>query len=143
MTLLGVVDNLINRVESLSNTDAPGPGSESLDERASSGNSKMDEMSSDLAELENLEYTLKGSVGAVENDVKKVIDRWNDSIVRHPFLLAFVLGKSRGEENTDWDRVRINQPFLSFTIKWPTCNNVSHGHNPYLLLPRTPLIGQR
>jgi hypothetical protein len=91
MTLLGVVDNLINRVETLSNTDAPGSESESLDERASSGNSKMDEMSSDLAELENLEYTLKASVGAVENDVKKVVDRWTESIVCPLFLLVLVL----------------------------------------------------
>jgi hypothetical protein len=56
MTLLGVVDNLIHRIESHQNTDQP---SEDSDIKVRTGNPELDEMSDDFAELENLDYTLK------------------------------------------------------------------------------------
>jgi len=77
MTLLGVVDNLINRIESHQNPETPDDSV--LEVRT--GNQELDELSDDFAELENLDYTLKEGLGGVENDIKILVDRWKDRMV--------------------------------------------------------------
>jgi len=77
MTLLGVVDNLINRIESHQSAE----NSEDSVLGVRTGNQKLDELSDDFAELENLDYTLKEGLGGVENDIKILVDRWKDRMV--------------------------------------------------------------
>jgi hypothetical protein len=77
MTLLGVVDNLIHRIESHQNAEIP----EDSVLEVRTGNQELDESSDDLAELENLEYTLKEGLGGVENDFKVLVNRWTYRMV--------------------------------------------------------------
>jgi hypothetical protein len=88
MTLLGVVDNLIHRVESHQNAELP----ETSVLEAKTGIPELDELSDDLAELENLDYTLKEGLGGVQNDFKILVDRLTDRMVRcsPPFFLLLV-----------------------------------------------------
>lgn len=83
MTLLGVVDNLIHRIESHhhDNLNEADQGIPVPVERASSGNPDLEELNDDLAKLENLDYTLKHGFSGVEGDIKILVDRWKDRMV--------------------------------------------------------------
>jgi len=88
MTLLGVVDNLIHRIESRQH----GELSENSVHDAKTGNQELDESNDDLAELENLDYALKQELGGVEKDFKVLMERLADRMVRcsPPFFLPLV-----------------------------------------------------
>jgi hypothetical protein len=86
MTLLGVVDNLIHRIESHQNADLPADDSVPLKVRT--GNQELDELSDDFAELENLDYTLEEGLSGVEGDVKILVDRWKYRMVRSLLFLS-------------------------------------------------------
>jgi hypothetical protein len=88
MTLLGVVDNLIHRIESRQHGELP---EDSILE-AKTGIQELDELSDEFAEMENLEYTLKEGLGGVENDFKVLVDRLADRMVScsPPFFLSLV-----------------------------------------------------
>jgi len=78
MTLLGVVDNLIHRIESRQHGEIPEDSVVEL----KTGIQELDESSDDLAELENLDYTLKQELGGVEQDFKVLMERLADRMVR-------------------------------------------------------------
>lgn len=80
MTLLGVVDNLIHRIEAhqhedLDIDDAP------LDIRSGSGKVELDEVSDDFAETENLEYSIKKGLELVKSDMEIFADRMKYRLV--------------------------------------------------------------
>jgi hypothetical protein len=85
MTLLGVVDNLIHRIEAHQHED-PDIDDSPLDIRSGSGNVELDEASDDFAETENLEYTIKKGLELVKGDMEIFADRMKYRLVSPPCL---------------------------------------------------------
>ena len=89
MTLLGVVDNLNHRIEGHQHLESTNEESESrpLNEADfSSGNEQVDEVSIDLAELENVDYTLRETLGGLKKDMDSMQTGWKANLVCPPLF---------------------------------------------------------
>jgi hypothetical protein len=84
MTLLGVVDNLNHRIESLDSSSSN--DQEGIEERGSgdTGNPEVDGLSNQLAEIENVDYTLEKTLTSMKIDLERIQAGWRGTLVRVP-----------------------------------------------------------
>jgi hypothetical protein len=81
MTLLGVVDNLNHRIESLDSSSSN--DQEGIEERGSgdTGNPEVDGLSNQLAEIENVDYTLEKTLTSMKIDLERIQAGWRGTLV--------------------------------------------------------------
>jgi len=89
MTLLGVVDNLNHRIESL-DAHPPPTDSDSTEDGGITGDPEVDGLSSQLAEIENVDYTLEKTLTSMKIDLERIQAGWRGTLVSLLFLL-FIL----------------------------------------------------
>jgi len=80
MTLLGVVDNLNHRIESL-DAHPPPTDSDSTEEQGITGDAEVDGLSSQLAEIENVDYTLEKTLTSMKIDLERIQAGWRGTLV--------------------------------------------------------------
>lgn len=80
MTLLGVVDNLNHRIESL-DAHPPPTDSDSTEDGGITGDPEVDGLSSQLAEIENVDYTLEKTLTSMKIDLERIQAGWRGTLV--------------------------------------------------------------
>ena len=99
MTLLGVVDNLNHRIESLDAHPPPTDSDSMNEERGITGDPEVDGLSSQLAEIENVDYTLEKTLTSMKIDLERIQAGWRGTLVRFFCFSSLLPPSASGQFN--------------------------------------------